>query len=179
MADRSLEILDEHNGSYILEAPEHVYVLASGEARLRDLFRTHTDMLDRLKALDSLKIVEFSKITVLDSSKPIIEIGGMIGPGIQVLPGSVEDWGTRSGELQLADVNKALGMDIVVEYLGATTADAVACGDGMNDLEMLEHAGTAVAIEGGNPKVLDVADIVAPGPREAGLAKVFSELGLT
>lgn len=178
LAEKSLAVLDSHDGSYILESPEFVYVLASGEERLRELFRTHKDMLDRLKVLDSLNAVEFSKITVLRSRKPIVELAVQIGDGIQALPGSVEDWGTSSGELQLADVNKAIGMDIVARHLGTTVADAIAFGDGLNDLEMLAHAGIGVGIEGGSQRVLDVADMVAPGPECEGLAIAFAELGL-
>ena len=76
------------------------------------------------------------------------------------------------------DVNKAIGMDIVARHLGTTVADAIAFGDGLNDLEMLAHAGIGVGIEGGSQRVLDVADMVAPGPECEGLAIAFAELGL-
>ncbi len=179
LAERALAVLDSHGGSYILETPEFVYVTKTGEERLRKLFRTHTDMLDRLRVLDSLAGIDFSKITVLTSHKPIRQIAADIGEGVQVLPGSVEDWGALSGELQLADVNKSIGIDVVANYLGTTAVDAVACGDGLNDLEMIAHAGIGVGIEGGNKRIVEIADIVVPGPRKEGLATAFAELGLT
>ena len=43
---------------------------------------------------------------------------------------------------------------------------------------MLEFAGTAVAIEGSDPRVLKVADRVAAGPQQEGLVSLFVELGL-
>ncbi len=177
VAHRSVDLLDGYEGVYILESPHHVYVRSAAEARLRELFRTHSDMLDRLRVYDDLHGVSFSKITVIHSNARIVDLAREIGDAVQALPSSIEDRGASSGEIQPSDINKAVGIDVVVEYLGADLADTIACGDGLNDVEMLAHAGVGVAV-GSDQRVLDVADMVVPGPHEEGLPIAFAELGL-
>jgi hydroxymethylpyrimidine pyrophosphatase-like HAD family hydrolase len=75
-------------------------------------------------------------------------------------------------------MNKSVGMLAVAERLGLDIANVYAFGDGLNDLEMLASAGTGVAIEGADPRVLAVADRTCPGPDRAGLVGAFEELGL-
>lgn len=178
LAQRSIDVLDRHEGVYIFEHPKYVYCTASGEARLRQRFKTHVDMLNNLRPVASLAGIQPSKITVLGSRLPIRDIAAEIGPAVKAMPGSVEDLGTVSGELQLADVEKLDGIKTVVDYLGAHMEDVIACGDGLNDLEMVAGAGVGVGIEGGYPKLLEVADIVVPGPKKHGLVQAFHQLGL-
>ena len=53
-------------------------------------------------------------------------------------------------------------------------ADTVAFGDGENDIELLEWAGYAVAVENANPLLLEHADWVCPGPESEGVAAVIA-----
>lgn len=177
VAHRAVNLLDAYDGTYILESPNHVYVRTAAEERLRQLFRTHSDMLDRLRVRDDLHGVSFSKITVIHSNARILDLAREIGDAVQALPSSIEDMGVSSGEIQPSDMNKSVGIDVVVEYLGVDLADTIACGDGLNDVEMLAHAGIGVAV-GSDQRVLDVADMSVPGPEKEGLRVAFSELGL-
>jgi hydroxymethylpyrimidine pyrophosphatase-like HAD family hydrolase len=127
---------------------------------------------------DDLTGASFGKITCFDSRVPVASIAGQLGPEIGVLPSSIPDMGDSAGELYLAWIHKALGIQTVIDHLGIDRSQVVAVGDGLNDIEMLEFAGTAVAIEGSDPRVLKVADLVAPGPHQEGLVSLFAELGL-
>ncbi|MFT0846285.1 Cof-type HAD-IIB family hydrolase [Actinomycetaceae bacterium L2_0104] len=179
LAERTLAVLEEHDAVFILETPEAIYVPEASERILRKLFTTHVDMIQTLKVEADVRGIPFSKITIVSSRKPIEELAAEIGDEVQALPSSTHQIHGASGELQLSDVHKAIGVELVAQYLGASMEDTIAFGDGMNDIEMLAHAGTGVAIQGGNSRVLEVADMVTPGPREEGLAKAFAELGLT
>lgn len=86
--------------------------------------------------------------------------------------------GDSAGELYLSWIHKALGIQAVIDHLGIDREQVVAVGDGLNDIEMLQFAGLAVAIQGSDARVLNVADRVAAGPREEGLVALFVELGL-
>ena len=70
----------------------------------------------------------------------------------------------------------AATMAFVAERLGFTADAAVGFGDGENDLELLEWAGYAVAVENGDERVKALADLVVPGPREEGVAQVIEAL---
>jgi Cof subfamily protein (haloacid dehalogenase superfamily) len=72
-----------------------------------------------------------------------------------------------------ADVTKASGLAFVAEHLGFTQEATVACGDGENDVELLEWAGYAVAVENAHERVLAVADLVCPPVTEEGVAQVI------
>ncbi|MGP9694167.1 HAD hydrolase family protein [Brachybacterium sp. AOP25-B2-12] len=158
LAARAVDVLLRHDAAFILEAPDALFRSGGDEAALRG--------------------AAFAKITVEDCATPVDVLAAEIGTGVRALPNSVDVGAPRSGELQLADVDKADGIRLVIARLGMTPADVVGAGDGMNDVGMLELAGTAVAIEGAPAPLLALADLVVPGPRHGGLADAFRTLDL-
>jgi len=70
-------------------------------------------------------------------------------------------------------VTKASGLEFVAEHLGFTAAETVAFGDGENDVEMLEWAAYAVAVENAHERVLAAADLACPPCDEEGVAQVI------
>jgi Cof subfamily protein (haloacid dehalogenase superfamily) len=72
-----------------------------------------------------------------------------------------------------ADVTKASGLAFVAEHLGFSREATVACGDGENDVELLEWAGYAIAVENAHERVLKVADFVCPPVTDEGVAQVI------
>lgn len=134
--------------------------------------------LAALRTTDSPETCSFAKISYFASRAPHAVVQAEIGDVVHVLPSSLAPDEPSDGEIQLAAVHKAVGVAAVVEALDATAADVVAVGDGLNDLEMLEYAGTAVAVAGGDPRVLAAADHVTAPPAEGGVAAVFAALGL-
>ena len=79
-------------------------------------------------------------------------------------------------ELASPEVSKGTGMAFVADRLGFAAAAAVGFGDGENDLELLEWAGYAIAVENADDRVKALADWVVPGPREEGVAQVIEAL---
>jgi Cof subfamily protein (haloacid dehalogenase superfamily) len=71
------------------------------------------------------------------------------------------------------DVSKGSGMQFLAEHVGFTAEETVAFGDGENDLELLDWAGYAVAVENAHPLVLERADFVCPSADEEGVAQVI------
>jgi hypothetical protein len=76
-------------------------------------------------------------------------------------------------EFASPDVTKGSGLAFLAERLGFTPADTVACGDGENDVELLEWAGYGVAVENAHERVLALADFVCPPCDEEGVAQVI------
>ena len=73
-----------------------------------------------------------------------------------------------------ADKRKAL--EVIGQRLGFSGAEAVAIGDGRNDLPMLEWAGLRVAVEGGPPELEAAAQRTVPPPGQGGIAQLLDEL---
>ena len=76
-------------------------------------------------------------------------------------------------ELASPEVSKGSGMAFVAARLGFEAADAVAFGDGENDVELLEWAGYGIAVADAHPRLKALADWTCPGPSEAGVAGVL------
>lgn len=68
--------------------------------------------------------------------------------------------GFESIDIILSEVNKGFGIDHLCQALGITATEVMAFGDNLNDLQMLEYAGTAIATENARPEIKAVADQV-------------------
>jgi phosphoglycolate phosphatase (TIGR01487 family) len=60
--------------------------------------------------------------------------------------------------LQVPEVNKGTALVRLSAEIGLTSADFLAIGDSVNDLEMLSRAGTGVAVANANVRAQEVAD---------------------
>ena len=78
-------------------------------------------------------------------------------------------------DLAPVGVSKASGLQHVADALGVDPADALAVGDGRNDLEMFEWAGRSVAMGQAVQEVLDAADAVTGSVYEDGLATELAQ----
>jgi Cof subfamily protein (haloacid dehalogenase superfamily) len=190
LAARVVRLLDAHDVAYVLEAPQALLGRPGVDQRLRELlgqqFRAGddgdregpVDILDVLVMADDLTTASFGKVTAFESPVPVSVLAQELGPQVGALPSSIPGMGGSAGELYLTGVHKAVGIEVVTEHLGIPRRDVIAFGDGLNDLEMLAHAGVGVAIAGADARVIAAADRVAAGPEQEGLATAFRELGL-
>ena len=79
-------------------------------------------------------------------------------------------------EISAAGVTKASTLALLCEEQGVAPEEVVAFGDMPNDLPMLAWAGTSFAMADGHPTVLDLADHVAPGHDDDGVAVMLEDL---
>lgn len=174
-------LLDEHEVLYIIENSREL-LLRRGAAHLmtRALGAYGGENAElRIEIVDDLTDVPVAKVICFGGDRALTDIIAPLAPAVAVVPNSIPDLGAGAGEVFQAHINKAVGIRAVIEELGMSREQVVAFGDGLNDLEMLEFAGLAVAIEGSDPRIIAAADHVIPGPERAGLAAAFAELGLT
>ena len=124
-------------------------------------------------AVDDLLADDVSRVIIRDpnsTADEFVELAAELGlHGINYVVG----W-TAWLDLAPVGVSKASGLEYVAEQLGVTAADALAVGDGRNDLEMFDWARRAVAMGQAIQPVLDAADAVTDSVYEDGLA---TELG--
>ena len=67
-------------------------------------------------------------------------------------------------------------MEKLLTYLGKTREDAIAFGDGPNDLEMLSYAGIGVAMGNADDSVKEKADMVTARIDEDGIFLALRKL---
>ncbi|GAB0167363.1 Cof-type HAD-IIB family hydrolase [Lysinibacillus sp. CTST325] len=85
-------------------------------------------------------------------------------------------WHRYSCDILPKGGSKAAGIEKVLEKMGLTLNDAIAFGDGLNDIEMLQAVGTGVAMGNGHESVKAVATHIAEHVDEDGLAKIMRQL---
>lgn len=81
-------------------------------------------------------------------------------------------------EINKEGTDKGKGLIGLGKVLGIEREEIMACGDGMNDLEMLKAVGFAVAMENGEPEVKAVADYITESNDEDGVAKAIEKFVL-
>lgn len=76
-------------------------------------------------------------------------------------------------EINQAGATKGEALEALCQVLSIPLAESAAFGDGINDLTMLQMAGTGVAMGNGDPAVRAAADLIAPSNQEDGVARVL------
>ena len=79
-------------------------------------------------------------------------------------------------EITNPKADKRQALEFLSRRLDVSAGDAVAVGDGRNDLPMIEWAGLGVAVEGAPAEVLAAADRVIPKPGSGGIAELVGQL---
>ena len=87
-------------------------------------------------------------------------------------------WWTRAADITPAKGNKGVGVEKVLEFYHLTKENAIAFGDGTNDIEMLEAVGTGVAMGNATDDVKAVADAICGRVAEDGIYYYCKEQGL-
>lgn len=87
-------------------------------------------------------------------------------------------WHPNSCDVVIKDMSKAVGVKKVLESLNLKPENLLVFGDGLNDLELFELAGLAVAMGGALDSVKDKADFVTKSVEENGIEHALVEMGL-
>lgn len=66
----------------------------------------------------------------------------------------------------------------MLKRLNLTPADAVAFGDALNDVEMLQYVGLGIAMGNSNPELLPFADYVSASVDDGGIRQGLRYAGL-
>jgi HAD superfamily hydrolase (TIGR01484 family) len=86
--------------------------------------------------------------------------------------------GARTCDVNLSNSNKAVGLTKLLEVLGIAPDEAVAFGDGLNDIEMLSLVGMGVAMGSGREELKQIANMVTISAEEEGVRYGLEKLGL-
>lgn len=78
-------------------------------------------------------------------------------------------------ELMPKGVDKATSIDRMLSTVGLTRENIICCGDGFNDLTMIEYAGVGVAMANAQEKVKEKADYITKSNDEDGIVDVIDK----
>lgn len=76
-------------------------------------------------------------------------------------------------EMMPLGIDKAYGLSKLLKRLGYKRNQMICCGDGFNDISMIEYAGLGVAMANASEQVRERADYIAPHCDEDGLVDVI------
>lgn len=78
-------------------------------------------------------------------------------------------------ELVPLGIDKAKSIEVLLNKLGLSQSQCIACGDGYNDITMIQYAGLGVAMGNAVDEVKEAADIVTDINDNDGVAKIVTE----
>lgn len=145
---------------------------------------------DMFKYIQNMKNEKFLKITICDESKIIFnsilnkikKIGGIEILEVSHMSRKIITQGTEEipieyyyTEISLSNVDKWSAIQYLAEKLNIQENEIIAIGDNMNDKKMIENAGVGIVMKGSTPAVVEVANEVAPGNNEDGVAKILQK----
>lgn len=135
-------------------------------------------VLHNLKIYENIEQLPVNKISFLESGRSYQQVEEDLQDYFDCVPSTFEPFGNQSGEISEKNITKAHGMDTLLAYYNATPEDAIAIGDGFNDLCMFEKAKISVAMGNADPKVKEKADMVTDDLLHDGVFNAFKELHL-
>ncbi|TVQ61077.1 MAG: HAD family phosphatase [Phycisphaerales bacterium] len=95
-------------------------------------------------------------------------------------PEHVRDWGPEGPAAVLevfdAKVTKWTALEWLCAHLGIDPARTAAIGDGLNDVDMLRHAGLGIAMGGSDEAVRSAADVETGANAEDGVAQAIGRI---
>lgn len=78
-------------------------------------------------------------------------------------------------EVMPQNIDKANSLQKLLSSIGLTADQMICCGDGYNDLTMIEYAGLGVAMENAQPLVKEKADYITKSNDEDGVLYVINQ----
>ena len=184
-AAKVLDVFTQYDDIYEIFVEGIGYTQAEGMMKLEHYFPT-TAMQDYM--VKTRIPVEDVKATLYKFNRPLDKLHGIFhsrdekklaAKQLAEIPG-LEVTGAfgNNHEVNAAGTNKGDGLKRLGEIIGIRVDEMMACGDGMNDYEMLRTVGLAVAMENGHEDVKAIADYVTVPNDEDGVAKAIERFVL-
>lgn len=82
-------------------------------------------------------------------------------------------------EVMPQNIDKAYSLGRLLKHLGLDRSQMIACGDGFNDLSMIQYAGLGVAMANAQEKVKEAANYITASNEEDGVAQVIDKFMLS
>ena len=152
---------------------------------------THEDMYvssmgERVQKIASMINImpTVADVRAIAATQPVVQMCPYISRELEqeimpLLPDCVGSrWIDTFMDLNVRGVDKSLGIQQVMNYYGLTMAEAMAFGDGGNDLPMVRDAAVGVAMGNACDELKAVADYITSSVDEDGVSRALEHFGL-
>ena len=152
---------------------------------------THQDMYvssmgERVQKIASMINImpTVADVRAIAATQPVVQMCPYISRELEqeimpLLPDCVGSrWIETFMDLNVRGVDKSLGIQQVMSYYGLTMAEAMAFGDGGNDLPMVRDAAVGVAMGNACDELKAVADYITSSVDEDGVSRALEHFGL-
>ena len=152
---------------------------------------THEDMYvssmgERVKKIASMINImpTVADVRAIAATQPVVQMCPYISRELEqeimpLLPDCVGSrWIETFMDLNVRGVDKSLGIQQVMSFYGLTMAEAMAFGDGGNDLPMVRDAAVGVAMGNACDELKAVADYITSSVDEDGVSRALEHFGL-
>jgi Cof subfamily protein (haloacid dehalogenase superfamily) len=121
-------------------------------------------------AIDEMRGVEAYQIIALMPPQMDGEVGALLSHC------RLPRWHPAFTDIVANGNSKAAGMDAICRHFGIEQEETIAFGDGANDIEMLQWAGTGIAMGNAAPEVKAAADMVTTSVDDEGIEQAINKL---
>lgn len=184
-AAKVLDVLAQYDDIYEIFVDGVGYTKAEGMMRLDEYF---SNPAMREYMVETRIPVEDVKATLYKYNKPLDKVQGIFLSREEKKPAAkqlaeipeLEVTGAFgfNHEINAAGTSKGVALKVLGGLIGIDTEEMMACGDGMNDYDMLQTVGLSVAMANGHPEVKEMADYVTEANDENGVAKAIERFVL-
>jgi hypothetical protein len=158
-------VLTYVDGCIITETPDDPYIQL--EARINGL---------------PLRAVENFAAAVTEKEPKCLMTGdgdymGKIEPEIAAALGDLSVYRSEAFfiEIMPENIDKAVSLEKLCAYAGVTREELAACGDGYNDIPMIQYAGLGIAMANAKDPVKEAADVITLSNDEDGIVHAMEK----
>jgi len=151
----------------VTEAYEYPYVMRASFINKMPI--SHVDNF-----LERIKDTPLPKCMIVGEPEPLHKLELEM---VEHLKGKIGVFRSEPFFLELVPptVDKAKCLAILLDKIGVGREELIACGDGFNDISMIEYAGLGVAMENAQDVVKKAADFITKSNEEDGVAYVVEK----
>lgn len=170
-SERMFDLADEYGFSVAVLTHDDMYV-----NRVNERVQTIASMINLMPKPADLRQIA--------ATQPISQMCPYVDDDIeQVILSELSDcvssrWIETFMDINLRGIDKSVAIHRVMEYYGMTPAEAMAFGDGGNDLPMVRDAAIGVAMGNACQELKDVADYITSSVDEDGVERALKHYDL-
>lgn len=175
--ERIIELAEEHRVDFLTYEGDHIVTnKKENEYGQKESWITHMPLVEVENTKDYLNF-QVPKFLMLDDGDYL----ALVEPRVKAALGknfSVYRSEPFFLEILPKGIDKALSLERLLDKIGMKREEMIACGDGYNDLSMIEFAGLGVAMENAVLPLRKIADYITDSNDDDGVGKVVEKFML-